>query len=436
MTMDVRHDHVRQLDEQLTVGVLPNGLEVFVLRKPGFSKKYAVFSTRYGSIDRTFRHPVDGAWHTVPDGIAHFLEHQLFEKEGGNVFDRFASLGASANAYTSYTMTSYLFSCSDHFEENLDLLLDFVQEPYFTEAGVAKEQGIIEQEIRMYEDHPGYRVRRNLLQALYHHHPVRIDILGTVESIRSIDADVLYRCHEAFYHPSNMALFAVGDVDPEGVLRLVEADMAGRGYKARPPVERDDPEEPRPVREPRVVDRMNVSRPRYLLGFKADGPEVEGRRLLARQVAVELLTSAVFGRSTDFFQRLYEEGLIDDGFGARPVINRRFAYTVVGGETQDPERLHEAVCARIEQVRAEGIDPDDVARLQRRDMGDFLRLFNSLEFIANGFLSYHFMGTSLLEYLEVLEGIDAAMVQEELVRHLDLERAAVSIVEPSRRRSV
>src|SRR5690606_38157317 len=226
MTMDVRRHHVRQLDEELTVGTLPNGLEVFVLRKPGFSKKYAVFSTRYGSIDRTFRHPGDGTWHTVPDGIAHFLEHKLFEEEGGNAFDRFAALGASANAYTSYTMTSYLFSCSDHFRENLDILLDYVQEPYFTDENVEKEKGIIEQEIRMYQDHAAYRTMRTLLNCLYHQHPVRIDILGSVESIRRIDKDTLYRCHEAFYHPSNMALFVVGEVDPGEVFELVEADMA------------------------------------------------------------------------------------------------------------------------------------------------------------------------------------------------------------------
>lgn len=431
MDIQVTRWRSERLQEELVHGRLPTGMDVFVWPKAGFSKQYAVFSTRYGSVDRHFFHEPSGQWLEVPDGIAHFLEHKLFEEEDGNVFDRFAALGASANAYTSLTMTSYLFSCSDHVYENLDILLDYVQAPHFTEENVEKEKGIIEQEIRMYDDHPAHRLRRNVLQALYHAHPVRIDILGTVESIRRIDPDVLYRCHETFYHPSNMALFVVGDVDPDKVLALVERDMAPRGYKPREPVGRKFPEEPAAVRERRVVDYMKVSRPRMALGFKIMTDGLAGRELLAREAALDLLLSAVFGPSSDFYERLYEEGLIDDGFGARCTLTPSFGFALIGGETPDPDKLHEAIRGEIERVRREGVDPEDVRRLQKRDVGAFIASLNSLEAIANGFLHYHFQGSSLFELLDIVEGLEVDDVQRALMAYLDLERSAVSIVLPA-----
>src|SRR5690606_2982267 len=221
------------LEERVVFTRLPSGLEVFVMPRPGFQKRYAVFSARYGSIDNRFRRPGTGQELEVPDGIAHFLEHQLFEDEEGHVFNSFAALGASVNAYTSHTMTRYPFSTTDNFEAALDRLLDFVQAPHFTPEGVQKEIGIIEQEIRMYQDQPRHRLGMNLLEALYHAHPVRIDIAGTVESIRRIDPETLYACYDTFYHPSNMAVFVVGDVDPEVVLAQVEADVGPRGYAPR-----------------------------------------------------------------------------------------------------------------------------------------------------------------------------------------------------------
>lgn len=210
--------------------------------------------------------------------------------------------------------------------------------------------------------------------------------------------------------------------------------MAPRGYGPRPPVWREAVEEPDTVREARVVDSLNVSRPRYAIGFKDRVEGLEGRALLERELVSELVLSMVFGRSTDFYQRLYEAGLIDDGFGGHYSMGRGFGYSVVGGETHDPDRLHEEVCKEVERVRAEGLRKEDIRRLQRRDIGTFLQLFNSLEFIANGFLQYHFMGTSLLDYLDVLEGIGEDMVQQRLLDHLQLERSAVSIILPTRQR--
>lgn len=421
---------------------LDNGLGVFVMRKPGFHKRYAVFSTRYGSIDNRFRRHDRPDVIEVPDGIAHFLEHQLFEDESGHVFNAFADLGASVNAYTSHVMTSYLFSATDNFPQAFDRLLDFVQAPHFTEAGVQKEIGIIEQEIRMYQDQPRHRLWMNLLQALYHVHPVRIDIAGTPESIRRITADTLQLCYDTFYHPSNMAVFVVGDVDPDAVLQQVADDMAGRNYRFRPPVERLFDPEPESVAEARVEEKMAAARPLYALGFKdaeavragGGGGEAAGRRAaleaLRREVTASLALSAALGRSSALYQELYDADLIDDGFGARHQAGSNFGHTVMAGETRDPHELHDRLTAGLERLRRDGIPEGEIRRAQRQGVGEFVQMFDSLEFIANGFLFYHFNGTSLFEYMQVLEQVTPDEVNARFTEHLRPEAAAVSIVWP------
>lgn len=427
MTWDVLRDE--RLQEQVFQTRLDNGLGVFVMTKPGFHKKYAVFSTRYGSVDNRFRRPDRADVITVPDGIAHFLEHQLFEDEGGHVFSAFADLGASVNAFTSYTMTSYLFSATDNFRQAFDKLLDFVQSPHFTSAGVQKEIGIIEQEIRMYQDFPRHRLSLNLLQALYHVHPVRIDIAGTVESIREITADTLRLCYDTFYHPSNMAVFVVGDVDPDEVLQQVMDDMAGRSYSFRPPVERLFDPEPAEVAQPRVEMKMAVARPLYAIGFKA-APKADARQNLHEDVTTTIALSAALGRSSALYQELYEADLIDDGFSARFVSGGHFAHTVIGGETKNPEELHRRLLDGLERLREQGIPEEDIRRTQRQAVGEFVQMFDTLEFIANGFLFYHFKDSSLFEYMRALTQVTADQVNERLRQHLRPEHAAVSIVWP------
>lgn len=422
-----------RLREQVFQTRLDNGLAVFVMPKPGFHKKYAVFATRYGSIDNRFRRGGESQVIAVPDGIAHFLEHQLFEDEGGHVFDAFADLGASVNAYTSYTMTSYLFSTTDNFRQAFDKLLDFVQAPHFTDAGVQKEIGIIEQEIRMYQDHPRHRLAMNLLQALYHVHPVRIDIAGTVESIREITADTLRLCYDTFYHPSNMAVFVVGDVHPDEVLQQVVDDMAARNYSFRPPVERLFDPEPPEAAQARVETTMAAARPLYALGFKA-APATDADQRLRDEVTTLLALSAALGRSSALYQELYEADLIDDSFSARFVAGTNFEHTVIGGETNDPEELHQRLAAGLERLRETGIPEEDIVRAQRQAVGEFVQLFDSLEFIANGFLFYHFKDASLFGYMRALAEATPEQVNARLAEHLRPERAAVSIVWPQGRR--
>lgn len=423
------------LRERVVYQRLDVGLEVFVMPRPGFHKRYAVFSTRYGSVDNRFRRPGSGDVMEVPDGIAHFLEHQLFEDEQGHVFNAFAALGASVNAYTSHSMTSYLFSTTDNFPAAFDRLLDFVQSPHFTPEGVKKEIGIIEQEIRMYEDQPRHRLVMNLLQALYHVHPVRIDIAGTADTIRQIDPETLHACYDTFYHPSNMAIFVVGDVDPDDVLAQVETDISGRGYAPRPPVERLFADEPDHVAAPRVETVLPAARPLYVIGFKDAPGGATGQERLRAEVVTSLVLSAALGRSSRLYQELYDADLIDDGFSVRYQLGPGFGHTMIGGETRDPDALHDRLMAGLARLADDGIAEEDLVRVKRQSVGEFVQLFNSLEFIANGFLYYHFLGGSLFSYLDQMNTVTLDEANRRLREHLRPDRAAVSIVRPPERKA-
>lgn len=420
------------LREKVYMRRVEPGLEVFVLPKKGYVKKYATYSTNFGSIDSRFIVEGEGHELSVPDGVAHFLEHKLFEDEDGNVFDRFAKLGASSNAFTNFTNTAYLFSSTEHFDECLEILLDFVQSPYFTEESVEKEKGIIEQEIRMYEDNPQWRIFFNLLAAMYKEHPVRVDIAGTVESIRKIDKDVLYQCYRTFYHPSNMAVFVVGDVDPERVLDQVEANISKRNYKPLGEIKRIYPTEPRELPKDYVMQELVVSQPVLNLGFKERDLGYEGERLFKRELATNLVLDVVFGSSSKLYNELYEEGLIDDEFDAGYVAERDYSHTIVGGETAEPDRLFERLRTGIMQAQAEGISTEKFEHFRRKAMGEFLRSFNSLEFIANNFLAYHFRKINFFSYLDVFQSLTLDDVNDRLREHLAEDNMARSVILPKK----
>lgn len=424
---------LRQMEaagDPLFVARLASGLTAYVMPKAQFRQKYAVWAVRFGSVDSRFRGADHLAPVEVPAGVAHFLEHKLFEKEDGDVFTHFARLGASANAYTSYTTTAYLFSTVDHFPEALELLLRFVQEPYFTEASVRKEQGIIEQEIRMYEDDPVRCLYVNLMQALYHVHPVRLEIGGTVESIRQIDPPLLYLCHSTFYRPSNATLAVAGDVDPETVWELA-GRLMGRAADDGRPVERLDPDEPEGVRSERAEAHLAVSRPRLALGIKDRRRGLAGRELVRRELAINLALDAVLGKSSDTFQELYEQGLIDDAFVVRYSCDTRFAHTVMGGETPDPDRLERRLKEALLQAAERGVDPDTFERLRRREVGEFVAAMDSPEMVANSLAMLHFRGVTPLDYLEVLQQLDHRFATEALRDHVAPQRMAVSVVWPN-----
>lgn len=420
------------LKEKVFYTVPDGGPALFVFPRQGYNKKYAIFSTRYGSIDHAFRWNDRGQEEEIvlPDGVAHFLEHKLFDDEEGNVFDRFAYYGASPNAFTSFTHTTYLFSCTDFFAENFSLLLNFVQTPYFSEESVAKEQGIIQQEIRMYQDNPQWRGYFELLKALYARHPVRNDIAGSVESISKITKDILYKCYYTFYHPRNMAIFVTGDLEPDDVLKLVEKSLTGHSFPPFNLVQRLYPEEETAVNQREVTLELSVSQPLLNMGFKDTYSHLTGRELLARKLGTELLLEMIFGQSGPYYTALYEEGLIDEQFSFGFTAECSYGHTLLGGRTENPEKLHERLLIAIDETKKNGLATESFGRQKRKMRGEVLKSFNSLEFIANNYLAHYFREVDFFEILDILENISIKDLEKRLHTHLLEEQHAISIVYP------
>ena len=323
-----------KLDETLYSYEHPTGVKVYMVSKPGFAKFSASFSTHFGSIDNTFVPIGENEMITVPDGVAHFLEHKVFEQEdGGNVFEMFGRLGASANAYTSFNMTNYYFWATDNYEENLKTLINFVQAPYFTKENVAKEQGIIGQEIGMYDDDPNWRCYFNMLQGLYSEHPVRLDIAGTVDSISKITDKTLYKCYNTFYHPSNMYICVVGDFEPKKIAAVI--DEALKPLEKEKEIPRSYPEEPKGAVTHKVLQKLPVSMPIFSIGFKDSNP---AGKSAPRRAAVNVALQMLFGASSQCANELYDEkitnGYIDCDYTAE---EPEYAFVEISGESENPE---------------------------------------------------------------------------------------------------
>ncbi|WP_339159647.1 pitrilysin family protein [Paenibacillus sp. FSL W8-0186] len=416
-----------RLKETVYRETMDNGLQVYVLPKPGFQKTYATFSTKYGSIDNHFR--VEGEAETkVPDGIAHFLEHKMFEEPEGDIFAKFASLGASANAFTSFEQTVYLFSATENVMENIETLVNFVQNPYFTDQNVEKEKGIIGQEIGMYQDNPDWRVYFGLIEAMYAVHPVHIDIAGTVESIGTITKETLYKCYDAFYHPSNMLLFVVGGVDPEEVFSLVRSNQAKKSYSPQGEIQRLFDPEPNEVHEKRKVIKLPVSLPKCLFGFKETNIGIKGEALLRRDLALKLALDLLIGSSTKLYQKLYDMDLISDSFGHEFNSNPNYAFSAIGGDTKDPDRLLEIFTEEAKSILASGFQSDDFERARKKKIGGYLRMLNSPENIAHEFTRYRFRGGDLFSVLPIYESLTLEEVNNRLREHMDWNQLAVSLV--------
>ncbi len=405
-----------------------SGLKAFVIPRMGYSKKYATFATHYGSVDNEFIIPGEENAVRVPDGIAHFLEHKLFEQKDGSVMDKFSALGSNPNAYTSFNQTVYLFSCTDRFDENFDLLLNYVQNPYITQESVEKEKGIIGQEIMMYQDNPGWRVFFNLLGAFYKNHPVKIDIAGTIDSISRIDRETLYTCYNTFYHPSNMILLVVGDVEPQSVFERAEAALAIKD--ARTPVKRIYPDEPNTINMDYVEQKLAVSIPMFQMGFKDTSFGDRGTELLMYETAVKLLLDLLIGRSSELYEQLYSEGLLNSSFDTDFNIERGYAFSAVGGESPDPLKVRERFCQALEKAKKSGLDEAGYDRLIRYMLGKYMRQFNSVERISHSFISVYFKGVSMFDYLNVYDKISFKYVNEVLHDHFKQENLAMSVIRP------
>ncbi len=417
-----------RLRETLFEAEMANGLQVFILPKPEFRQTYATFITKYGSLDSEFVNAMTGKRIRVPDGIAHFLEHKMFEEEDGDVFNKFAKFGAQANAFTTFDSTTYLFSSTSHVEENLTILLDFVQNPYFTDQNVDKEKGIIAQEIKMYEDTPNWRTYFGLLKGLYGDHPAATDIAGTVESISQITKEDLYACYRTFYHPSNMILFMVGPVDPEAMLELVQRNQEAKAFKKQQEIQRFYPELPRRAVEAKVESELVIAQPRVLFGFKDVNGSADPMARNRHEAAMELWMDALLGRGARLFHELIEEGLTDQGFSVEYEMTEHYGHSILGGNSKKPLDLVKRVQNALEETAKKGLHQDDFLRAKRKAIGRFVSLLDSPQGVAHVFTTQKLRGIDIFDTIDVLEQIELAEVNEVLKEHLQDEQFAISLV--------
>ncbi|MEK3974599.1 EF-P 5-aminopentanol modification-associated protein YfmH [Psychrobacillus sp. FSL K6-1267] len=425
--------HFEQLEETLYHEELSNGLNVYILPKKGFSKTYVTFTTKYGSIDREFiplgkKDPV-----IVPDGIAHFLEHKMFEKEEGDVFQKFSENGASANAFTSFTRTSYLFSSTDNILENTKTLLDFVQEPYFTEQTVEKEKGIIGQEITMYDDQPDWRLYFGTIENMYKEHPVKIDIAGTIESISHITAEHLYECYNTFYHPSNMVLFVVGAVDPKEMMEFVKDNQAKKDFKAPEEIVRFYPEEQTQVDKKERTLKMDVQKSKLLYGVKSSNVNITGEEMLNYELAMQVAVELIFGRTSAFFQDVYEKGLIDESYSADFSMEEGYGFAMIGSDTANVDELSQSIKETINKSATNWtFEEKDLKQITRKKIGHFLRALNSIEYIANQFTRYKFNDMNLFDVVPALENLKMEQVKTAFEAFKDENTHTVFKIIPSK----
>ncbi len=396
-----------------------SGLEIYLMPRSEYASSYAVFGTRYGSVDVSFS--TDKGDVVVPEGIAHFLEHKLFESEDGDAFARFSATGANANAYTSFDRTCYLFSCTSRFEENLEILLDFVQSPYFTEKTVNKEQGIIGQEIRMYDDVPSWCVMFNMLQAMYKNHPVRVDIAGTVESISKITADLLYDCYNTFYNPSNMFICIAGNFDADKALEIIEKGIKNNDKK---PVVKPSYYENGEIGQHYVEKSLAVAMPVFSFGYKED---CKGLRTLKQRVSSELLLDILASNTSPLFERLMDAGLINDEFGFEYFFGQDFAVAMFQGESSEPKTVAKMITDEIERLKRDGIDQKEFEIAYKNAWACTITRTEGNSTAVSAMIDCAMYGEGLFDQLKVLKGITLDDINEALWR-IDTNKCVLSVI--------
>lgn len=414
-----------KLAESYTYIKHPSGLSIYIYPKEGYKTSYAVFGTKYGSIDTCFKRSDKDEYNKIPEGTAHFLEHKLFESEDLDAFDLFAKTGAQANAYTTFDRTCYLFSCSGNFNENLDILLNFVLSPYFTAETVQKEQGIIGQEINMCKDMPGRQSFFNFLRAMYKNHPVNIDIAGTVNSIAKITADTLYTCYDTFYNLNNMALAVAGNVDEKTVIEI--ADKALKTAQDIT-IDRVFDDEPETVVSQYIEEKMSVSIPLFDFGFKEimETPERSLKEVIVKRIILEVLAS----KTSPLYKELLEEGLINDEFEAEYFTGTGYGMTIFSGESNEPKKVTEKIKEAIKKLKESKITEEDFERARKRLYGEAVMSFNNISGIANGLLVSHFKGDDLFSEFNILAGLMLEDINNALKDTFNENAQCLSVVIP------
>lgn len=414
--------------ETLYTEKLDNGLTVFLLPKPEMAKTYGIFTTNYGSIDQTFVPIGQSEKITVPEGIAHFLEHKLFEKEDHDVFADFGKQGASANAFTSFTKTAYLFSATNHIEKNVETLINFVQDPYFSEQSVEKEKGIIGQEIKMYDDQPDWQSFMGTIKAMFKNHPINIDIAGTVESISKITKDDLYTCYYTFYHPENMTLCITGNFNPEQMMNLIKSNQASKDFKKMDEINRYLPNEPKEVAMKEHHIKMPVSVPKCTVGIKESSEEISGEEFLKKDLLQNMIVDYYFSKGGSFYQELYQEKLIDDSFYFETTLDKNYGYTLIGSNSDEPQVFSNKVKELLLSTRDETLSEKDFNRMKKKKIGRLLRSMNSLEFMANKYTHYHISKVDLFDIIPTIQALQLEEANRFLKEWIEEERLAVCTI--------
>lgn len=414
-----------KVKEKLYKEKLENGLTVMIIPKKGVQKKYIIWGTNYGSNDSTFIVPGENNVTEVPKGVAHFLEHKLFEQENGvNSLDALTSLGVNANAYTTNNHTAYLYECTNNFYEALDEFMDYVQHPYFTDENVEKEKGIIGQEIMMYDDYPEWKVYLNTLEGMYHNNPVKLDITGTIETISKIDKDILYKCYNTFYNPSNMAMVVAGDFEPNEILEEIKKRLIK--HEPNGEIKRIYEDEPEEIVKDKIEQKMEVSKPLYTIGIKDVVPDSSLK--VKKHIAIEILLNILIGSSSDLYKQLYEMGNSYSMPSIEYEFDKTYAHILITGQSNDPEKLFEMFKQKVNEIKGNGINKEDFERTKKMIYGEYVKEYNDIVDISRMFLSDYFKGINSFEYIEEINTIYIEFVEQILKEVFNDKKMVLSVV--------
>ena len=414
----------KKIKEKCYMEKLDNGLQVIIVPKRNLQKKYIIWATHFGSIDNEFIDKKSGNKIKIRDGVAHFLQHKMFEqKDGTDSLYTLMALGIDANAYTTNDHTAYLFECTDHFYEGLDELMDYVQNPYFTDENVEKEKGIIGQEIQMYDDDPGWQLYIGAMDCLYKNNPIKIDIAGTIESISKITPKILYKCYNNFYHPSNMVFVAVGDFEPNSLLEEIKKRL--KKSENRDEIKRIYPEEKEEINKKLEEKEMEVSTPIFMIGIKDKLPEND---IVKKHIGIEIILNMLIGKSSKLYSKLYSEGLLMGVPDIDYEFSSQYAHVLISGQSVDPKKVNEEVLKEIEQMKSAQIDKQEFERIKKKIYGDYAVEYNNVSDIGRMFVADYIKGINSFEYIEKFDQIDENYIKELLNTVFDENKAILSIV--------
>lgn len=416
----------KNIKEKCYMEKLENGLQVIIIPKKEIQKKYIIWATKFGSIDNTFIDSTTGEKVVIPDGVAHFLEHKMFEQKNGvDSLYVLMALGLDANAYTTNDHTAYLFECTDHFYEGLDELMDYVQNPYFTDQNVEKEKGIIGQEIGMYDDDPGWQLYINSMDCLYEKNPIKVDTAGTVETISGINPEMLYKCYNTFYHPSNMVLTVVGDFEPEAILAEIKKRL--KDNEARGEITRIYPEEKLEINKKYVEKEMEVSLPLFMIGFK-DNIKDKYNEVVKRHIAIEIILNMLIGKSSNLYNELYKEGYLLSQPDLEYEFGNEYSHVLIGGQSKDPQKVYEKIAEKIQEMKNNDINVQEFNRIKKKIYGDYAVEYNNVADIGRMFTSDYIKGINSFEYMDKFEEIDAEYAKQVLKEIFTEDKMIMSVI--------